>query len=425
MNYLQCLFFLASLSGLSLINLILIRILDFANAFSKQKIILIKIGLVVLALAPFIFTLWRLSSWQVLEITLPGQFANQLSTSRLSITLTEHQINWPFYIFLVYGMGFLMMLSRILFSYLSAIKKLGSSFESVIQEKSILLNEHIESPLSFGFPKAKIYFPSDAEKKWTPREIQMSIAHEKIHVEQNDSLWKLLSLIVQALLFFVPWAYSLHRKLELEMEIFCDEKTCVAANADTKEYGSLLLAMTCAQPENLRGNLIFTNMTDSTIKRRLLAMKSKTMKRSLLISVLSTFLVLSGATAIAMTSGIADKNKNTFKITSKIFIDGKLVSSPVIVALENQKALIVITNTNDVGAQGLRMELVARNVSKYGRNDAIGINYDIQYSNGAEKMHSKPQVIVTPHQEGRINISSDSNHSYEMYVLAEREKSES
>lgn len=319
-------------------------------------------------------------------------------------------------------MGFLMMLSRILFSYLSAIKKLRSSFVSVIQGQSILLNEHIQSPLSFGFPKAKIYFPSDS-KKWTPREIQMSIAHEKIHVEQNDSLWKLLSLIVQALLFFAPWAYSLHKKLELEMEIFCDEKTCMAANADATEYGSLLLAMTCAQPENLTGNLIFTNMTDSTIKRRFLAMKSsKNTQRSLLMLVLSVVLVLSGATAIAMTTSIADKNKNTFKITSKIFINGKLVSSPVIIALENQKALIVITNTNDAGAQGLRMELVARNVSKYGRDDAIGINYDIQYSNGAEKMHSKPQVIVTPHQEGRINIASDSNHSYEMYVLAEREK---
>lgn len=404
------------LSGLSLITLIAVRILDFANALSQQKIILTKIGLVVLVLAPLIFSLLRLSSWQMLEITLPGQFTNQLSTSR-SVILMARYINWPFYIFLAYGVGFLMMLSRILFSYLNARKKLKRSFEAVVQGQSILLNEHIKSPLSFGLPKAKIYFPSDAEQKWTSRELQMSLAHERIHVDQNDSLWKLLSLIVQALLFFSPWAYSLHRKLELEMEVYCDEKTCIKADAGINEYGGLLLAMTCAQS----GNLIFTNMSDSTIERRLLAMKSKTIKRSFLISVLSAALVLSGATAIAMTDSITDTNKNTFKITSKVFIDGKLVSSPVIVALENQKALIVITNTNDAEAQGLRMELVARNVSQYGMNDAIGINYDIQYSNGAEKMHSKPQVVVIPHQEGRINISSDSNHSYEMYVLAERE----
>lgn len=150
-------------------------------------------------------------------------------------------------------------------------------------------------------------------------------------------------------------------------------------------------------------------------------MRSKTIKRSFLISVLSSALVLSGATAIAMTSSITNTNKNIFKIKSKIFIDGKFVSSPVIVALENQKALIVIKNTNDAIAKELRMELVASNISQYKMNDAIRINYDIQYRNGAEKMHSKPQVIVTPHREGRINISSDSNHSYEMYVVAERE----
>lgn len=414
MNYLLCVFFLVLLSGISLITLIAVHILDFAKTLSQQKIILLKISLVVLSLVPLIFLLLRLFSSQVIEIKLPGEFNNAFSISKLVI-VREHYINWPFYIILIYGIGFVMMLSRILFSYLNARKKLMGSFEAIVQGQSILFNKNIQTPLSFGFPKAKIYLPSDAEQKWTPREVQLSLAHEKIHVDQNDSLWKLLSHIVQALLFFLPWAYFLRRKFELEMEIFCDRTTCFKTGAGINEYGELLLAMSYAQP----GNLIFTNMSDSTIKRRFLAMKSKTIKRSLLISTLSSILVLSGATAIAMTSNITDTNKNTFKIKSKLFIDGKLVSSPVIVVLENQKAVIVITN--DAATQGLRMELVARNVSQFGMNNTIGINYDIQYSNGAEKMHSKPQVVVAPHQEGRINFS-DSNHTCEIYVLAEREK---
>ena len=169
----------------------------------------------------------------------------------------------------------------------------------------------------------------------------------------------------------------------------------------------------------------FNQLVEKFMLFKKVSVKSKTIKRLFLISILSTVFVLFGATAIAMTSDIADKSKNIFKITSKIFIDGKLVSSPVITALENQKASIVITNTNDAGAQNLRVGLVARNVAEYGRNDAIGINYDIQYSNGKEKIYLKPQIIVAPHQEGRINIPSDLNHSYEMYVLAEKEKSES
>jgi hypothetical protein len=94
--------------------------------------------------------------------------------------------------------------------------------------------------------------------------------------------------------------------------------------------------------------------------------------------------------------------------------NGKLISSPVIIAYANQKALIVMTNTNKDGAQGLRMELVARDISKFGRNDDIGINYDIESKNGKEKMHARPQVIVAPNQESRISLASDSGHSYEM-----------
>jgi hypothetical protein len=229
-------------------------------------------------------------------------------------------------------------------------------------------------------------------------------------------LWKLLSLIVQALLFFAPWSYFFHRKFSLEMEIFCDNKTCIETNANIHEYGSLLLAMTCVQPQNLT----FNNMTNSTLKRRLLAMKSKTAKRPLLISILSAALLLAGSTVIAATSGIAEKH-SVFKITSKLSIDGELVSSPVISAYANQKALIVITNTNKDQSQGLRMELVARDIATRGGNDAIRINYDINFKNGKVNTHFKPEIVVIPNQEGSISISSDSGHSYEMSVVAERE----
>lgn len=399
---------------LSLLIVISLRLLDYANVVTRQKLILLKIGLIILTLAPIIFYLLRLFSWQNIQIMLPGQFINQLSIPTTFVTLTESQFNGSFYILMMYGVGFFIMLTRILFSYLHARKQLSTSISVIIQGQSVFLNKHIQSPLSFGLLTAKMYFPLEAEQTWTPREIEMCLAHEKIHVAQNDSFWKLLSLIVQALLFFVPWSYSLHRRVELEMEIVCDEKTCIETEADFREYGGLLLAMSYAQPQNF----IFTNMKDSTIKRRLLAMKSTNTHRPLLISILSATLLLAGSTAIAMTSGIADK-KHIFKITSKLFIDGKLVSSPRIVAYENQKALIVITDKS--GSQGLRMELVARNITRLGKNDAIEINYDIESKNGKEKMHSRPTIVVASDQENRINLSSNRGHSYEMVVVADRE----
>jgi len=221
---------------------------------------------------------------------------------------------------------------------------------------------------------------------------------------------------VQALLFFVPWSYWLHRKFELEMEMVCDEKTCIETGANVHEYGSLLLAMASIQPQNY----IFNNMTDSTIKRRFIAMKSKSIKRPFLLSILSAALLFAGSTVIATTSEMADKN-SAYKIRSKLLIDGKLVSSPVIIAYAKQKALIVISNNNQAESQSLSMGLVARDIAKFERNDAIEISYDIELKNDKETMHLTPHVIVSPNQEGRISISSDSGHLYEMYVLAKRE----
>src|SRR5579872_3769127 len=283
MDIFQCIFFLISLSILGLIVLILLQILDFANVAAKQKIIFIKISLITIALSPLFFYLLNLSSLNGLVITIPTHFNNEETTQSLQKILPDSQNSWSFYIIGVYGIGFCIMLCRILFSYFSAKKQLMASQQISIQGWPVFLSKNIKTPISFGLPKAKIYFPSDAESKWTSREIQISLEHERIHVEQNDSAWKLLSLIVQALLFFSPWIYYLHKRFELEIEILCDNKTCNKTKADIKEYGSLLLAMTCAQPKNF----IFNNITDSTLKRRFLAMKEKKQSARFLVSILS------------------------------------------------------------------------------------------------------------------------------------------
>jgi Zn-dependent protease with chaperone function len=388
--------------------LISLHILDFATVTSNQKIIFIRIGLIIISIATLIFYLAQFFSVHTLEIILPDSLINQFTFNSIHPITIKPQTDWTLYIYIAYVVGFLVALCRILFSYFKSSRQLACSKRGYIQGQSVFLSKNIQSPLSFGFPKGKIYFPVDTEKQWTTREIEMCLAHEKIHINQKDNLWKLHSLIVQALLFFAPWAYFLHRKFEFEMEIFCDGETRSRTKAGIQEYGSLLLTMTSIQPNNF----IFTNIKTSTLKRRLLAMKSKNTHRPLLVSVFSAALLLAGGMAIA-SDGVM--NKSMFKITSKIFINGQLVSSPQIVAYENQKATITLSNKN--GDQDIKLALIAKDNSK----DSIKINYDFQYNNGNDKMHSKPEMILVPNQEGVIRIASDSNHSYEMKVIAERQ----
>ncbi len=362
----------------------------------------------MIAIAPFIYYLLKYIPLYTVNIA-PIKLINQFSIHTIPVGFIEAQIPYLFYLFVVYIGGFFAMLSRIFFSYLSAMRQLTGSILYVIEKQPIFFSDHIQSPLSFGFPTAKIYFPSNMQEKWTPREIQMSLAHERIHLEQHDSLWKVLSLFVQALLFFAPWSYLLHKIFELEIEILCDEKTRWVTNASIQEYGNLLIDMNCIQQQNL----IFTNITNSTLKGRVLAMKLKTNQRPYLVSMMSIGLLLAGSAAIAISSGVTEMT--AFDIKSKIFIDGKLVSSPHIITKD--RATIEIGNTERT--QSLKIELLAKNAVMSGANDEIKLNYDIQINNNGEKMHFTPSFIVAPYQEGKINIS-DSGHSYEMHVLAVR-----
>ena len=67
------------------------------------------------------------------------------------------------------------------------------------------------------------------------------------------------------------------------------------------------------------------------------------------------------------------------------------------------------------------MEVIARDAIMPGNQDAIGMNFVVQYKNGEEQMHSKPEFLLVPNQEGKINISLKSDHVYEMYVIAKKE----
>jgi beta-lactamase regulating signal transducer with metallopeptidase domain len=407
MNYSSCLLFLVALSIVNLLILVSLYILDFAGVTSKQKNIFIRIGLIIICSAMFLFFVMQFFSFHTLEIILSDKLINQLPINSVLPIITKPHADWAFYLFIAYVAGFFVMLFRILFSYFNSSRQLAYSDEFYIQRHTVLLSKNVQSPLSFGFPKTKIYLPFNTEEKWTEREIEICLAHEQIHIDQNDAMWKLLSLIVEALLFFAPWVYFLHRRFKLEMEIFCDEKTCSRTNASIQEYGGLLLTMASIQSNNF----IYTNIQTSTLKRRVLAMKSKTTRRPLLVSMLSIALLFSGGAAIATTDGILAK-KNIYKITSKLFIDGQLVSSPVIINYANQKSSIQIS---DKGV-ALKIALIAKDAAK----DNIRVNYDIQYTNGDEKMHSKPEMVLVPNQEGVIRIASDSNHIFEMKVVVER-----
>ena len=144
-------------------------------------------------------------------------------------------------------------------------------------------------------------------------------------------------------------------------------------------------------------------------------MKSKTIKFFTLMMLVSfNFLLFNSVVA----ASIDNEKPSIFNISSKLFIDGKLISSPRIISKENQPASIFITNKDH--SNSLKIGVVAKDIKGLSNLKDIKLDFDIQYKNGQEQFFSKPQFVLMSNQQGSVKIYSVSGHSYELQVLVTR-----
>lgn len=421
MNSIGFLVLVFFLSGMSLLLLSVLRVLEFSNIAAKQKVIVIRCGLLAMAMVSIAFILQKIMPSHTIEIVALRKLIVPATLSVQQKFVTNSHIQWQLCLTLAYFFGVFITLFWILLSYFDIKRKLSKSIPANIFGQKVFLSDKIDNPLSFGVPLSRIYLPTNARERWTTREIQMIISHEQNHVQQYDALWKILSLIVRSILFIVPWAYTLHRKFEFEMEAVCDEKVLIETKADFREYGSLLLAIVSMQSRNL----LCSNLSDSTIKQRFSAMRKDTKRRPLFLVMSILVILSSSAVVFAVTSGVS-KKLTTFKLITKLYDNGKLVSSPQLIVIEDQNATIYIademTRKNDrinMSGHSIKLELMANNFTSTS-NDAIRVNYGIKYQDGDNSLHEKDEVVVMPKQESIIHFPSQSGHDYEFHIIAER-----
>lgn len=122
-------------------------------------------------------------------------------------------------------------------------------------------------------------------------------------------------------------------------------------------------------------------------------------------------LLLTASTAIA-----AATSNDTFKISSKIFLDGKLVSSPKMVATANKHA--TLTTTSQDGKDKFKIDVIAKNISLPDKREFVQMNFDIQIQEGDKTIHTRPVFLLIPGKEGMLQLSSDSRREIAMKVVA-------
>lgn len=102
---------------------------------------------------------------------------------------------------------------------------------------NVWLSEEIESPAVYGILHPQIVIPMSYRDK----ELTYILAHENVHINRRDNLWRLAAFATACLHWFNPFAW-LFLKLFLEdMELACDEK--VLAGLGEKEKKAYAMAL--------------------------------------------------------------------------------------------------------------------------------------------------------------------------------------
>lgn len=398
---------LVSMGLISFIAILLVSFLEFFAAKCCQKLLILKVGLLSLLISPIAaFSLSRsFIPKKVIELT-SSSFS--LQVGHLSAWQSAgKQIDWFWIGALVYMVSVGFLLLRILCAYLASMQMLKDSKSIFVSGHVVWINKNITSPLSFGIFKRRVFFPEDIECSLTKREFALALAHEYAHIERRDPLWKLISLIVRSLLFFMPWSYHFHNKLLFEMEALCDETAREFTKSSVEEYGCFLLAMAARRSSSL----VFTGFTGSILKRRITAMKKSTTSRPVLTLLICSSLILLNSVAIAMVSRPLSLN-NKFDVKAEVFVDDQLISSPRVVAVEGEQALIEIVSKDKT--EVFRFSFIPSLISR----EKIKLAFEINNISPRRSFSVKPSIDLSPNQEGVLRVITDSGKVLLLRIMA-------
>jgi beta-lactamase regulating signal transducer with metallopeptidase domain len=98
-----------------------------------------------------------------------------------------------------------------------------------------------EGPAVVGLWRPVIVVPADFATRYTPKEQQLIIAHEAVHLRRRDPLMNALCALLQCALWFHPLAHLAARRFRLDQELSCDAAVMHANPGLKRSYADAML----------------------------------------------------------------------------------------------------------------------------------------------------------------------------------------
>ncbi|MBE5315859.1 MAG: TonB family protein [Xanthomonadales bacterium] len=94
----------------------------------------------------------------------------------------------------------------------------------------------------------RIVLPADFERRYTPEQQTLVLAHERVHAARGDVYWNLGIALLCALQWFNPLIRMAQRAFRLDQELACDARVLALHPQSRRSYGEALLGSSTAFP---------------------------------------------------------------------------------------------------------------------------------------------------------------------------------
>jgi hypothetical protein len=105
-----------------------------------------------------------------------------------------------------------------------------------------LVSDIVDGPLAMGLLHPRIVLPADFERRYSPDERRLALAHEITHHRRGDIWWNLAATLVLAVNWFNPVAWIAYRAFRADQELACDAAVAASASVDERcDYARALV----------------------------------------------------------------------------------------------------------------------------------------------------------------------------------------
>jgi beta-lactamase regulating signal transducer with metallopeptidase domain len=263
-------YIIKSIAILSIFYIIYRIVLQKDTFFSANRHYLLS-GIIAALVIPFIEytkTIYREIPVLNTPIIEDASFATTAVTS-IQPQQEAISVDWWQIALIIYGVGFAIMMIRLLIQLIS-LHRLITPYPKTYKDGYAYVQITDKAITPFSFFKTICYNPN----LHSPKELDMILAHEKIHVRQRHTLDILLTQCILTIQWFNPLAWLYKKSLEQNLEFIADNGA-IQEVPSSQEYQRTLVKVssTILQPA------LTKNFYHSIIKKRIVMLNNQTSSR--------------------------------------------------------------------------------------------------------------------------------------------------